>query len=127
LHSTDTKQANDLLRHVAESLATQRGADALDNLFLLEHIARVAREQQQWELAEHTAQLMTDFDPSYFGAQYAVALVDEHNGNVEESRRQMAAARLLWTQADPSLIELSQINSKLSTTAVGTSGSRRSQ
>jgi hypothetical protein len=90
-----------------------RGADALEELYLLEHIARVARERQQWELAEHTAQIMLDFDPNYFGAHYAAALVAEHNDNAAKAHQELAAARQLWSCADPGLPELSQIDSKL--------------
>jgi tetratricopeptide (TPR) repeat protein len=117
LRSADKKPANDLLRQTAESLASHRGADALEELYLLEHIARVARQQQQWELAEKTAQMMMDFDPNYFGAHYAAALMAEHNGNVAKSHQEMAAAKQLWSHADPGLTELSQIDSKLLSSA----------
>src|SRR4029077_18550022 len=74
LRTADKKQADDLLLKAAESLGSHRVADALEELYLLEQIARVAREQQQWELAERTAQMMMEFDPKYFGAHYAAAL-----------------------------------------------------
>jgi len=113
LRTTDKKQGDELLLKAAESLASHRGADALEELYLLEHIARVSREQQQWELAERTAQMMMEFDPKYFGAHYAAALVAEHNGNAAKSHQEMAAAKQLWNHADPGLPELAQIDAKL--------------
>ena len=62
------KQAVDMLRATADALSSRRGADALEELYLLEHIARVARHEQQWALAQYCADLMLSFDPSYFGA-----------------------------------------------------------
>jgi hypothetical protein len=50
----------------------------LEELYLLEHIARIAREPQQWELAQHAATLMISFDPNCFGAHYAAARVAQH-------------------------------------------------
>jgi len=102
----DAKRADDLLAGTAESLASHRGADALAELYLLEHIARVARQQQQWNLAQHTADLMMGFDPNYFGAHYAVAQLATHNGDAPKATQEMAAARALWGSADPGLEEL---------------------
>jgi hypothetical protein len=104
----DNKQANDLLRQTADSLASHRGADALAELYLLEHIARIAREQQQWSLAQYTVILMMNFDPSYFGAHYAAALVAAHEGNIAKQQQEMATAKELWSHADPGLKELAQ-------------------
>ncbi len=103
-------KATDLLRQAAESLASHRGADALAELYLLEHIARIAREQEQWELAAHSAELMMSFDPNYFGARYAAALIASHNGDTGKNREEMAAARNLWSHADPNLPELAAAN-----------------
>ena len=104
--SADTKQGDDLLRQAADSLASHRGADALAELYLLEHIARVAREQQQWDLAGHTAELMTAFDANYFGSRYAAALMAAHNGDGEKARQELSVAKHLWSRADPGLPEL---------------------
>jgi tetratricopeptide (TPR) repeat protein len=109
-----TKQGDELLRQTASSLASHRGADALEELYLLEHIARMAREQQRWDLAKDTAQMMMEFDPNYFGAHYAVAAVAEHDGDDAKARQEMATAKQLWGHADPGLAELKQIESKLS-------------
>jgi tetratricopeptide (TPR) repeat protein len=113
LRSSDVERAGTLLREVAGSLASHRGADALEELYLLEHIARIAREREQWELAEHASQLMTAFDPSYFGAHYAGGLMAEHNRDAAKARQEMAAAKELWRRADPALAELGAIDSKL--------------
>ena len=59
--------------------------------------------------------MLMDFDPNYFGAHYAAAFVAEHNGNVAKSHQEMAAAKQLWSHADPGLTEHSQIDSKLLT------------
>jgi len=117
LHSADIKQGSALLLKTAESLASHRGADALAELYLLEHIARVAREQQQGELAQQTAGLMMSFDSDYFGAHYAAGLVAEHNGDAAKAHQEMATAKQLWVHADPGLVELSQIDSKLQVAA----------
>jgi hypothetical protein len=105
------KQADELLSKTADSVASHRGADALAELYLLEHIARIAREQQQWELAKHSAELMMTFDPSYFGAHYAAALIAEHHGDSARQHKEMAAAQQLWSHADPNLRELAQVSS----------------
>ena len=104
--SADTKQGDDLLRQAADSLASHRGADALAELYLLEHIARVAREQQRWDLAGHTAELMMGFDANYFGSRYAAALMAAHNGDGEKARLELSVAKHLWSRADPGLPEL---------------------
>jgi hypothetical protein len=108
LRSANKKPAIELLRATADALSSRRGADALEELYLLEHIAGVAREQQQWELAQYAATLMLSFDPSYFGAHYAAALVARHNGQTPKFQQESALARKLWARADPGLPELSQ-------------------
>ena len=111
--TADIQRANDLLRDAAESLASHRGADALAELYLLEHIARIAREQQQWELAAHAAELMMAFDPNYFGARYAAAMMAIHNGDAAKAHQEAAAAKQLWSHADPNLIELATLDEKV--------------
>jgi hypothetical protein len=108
LRSADKKPANDLLRATADTLSSRRGADALEELYLLEHIARIAREQQQWELAQHAATLMISFDPNYFGAHYATALVAQHAGDAAKTQEEFATAKKLWAHGDPGLPELSR-------------------
>ncbi len=109
-NQTSKPKANELLRQAAESLASHRGADALAELYLLEHIASVAREQQQWELAAHCAELMMAFDPNYFGARYAAALIAGHTGDTAKNYSEMAVARKLWSHSDPNLPELAATN-----------------
>jgi tetratricopeptide (TPR) repeat protein len=110
LRSADKKPANDLLRATADTLSSRRGADALEELYLLEYIARIAREQQQWELAQHAATLMISFDSKYFGAHYATALVAQHTGDDAKTQEEFATAKKLWAHADPGLPELSKLN-----------------
>jgi hypothetical protein len=113
LRSADKKPGNDQLRATANTLSSRRGADALEELYLLEHIARIAREQQQWELARHAAALMITFDSNYFGAHYAAALVAQHNGDAAKTQEEFATAKKLWAHADPGLPELSQLNASM--------------
>jgi tetratricopeptide (TPR) repeat protein len=113
LRSADKKPGNDLLRAAADTLSSRRGADALEELYLLEHIARIAREQQRWELAQHAAALMMAFDPNYFGAHYAAALVAQHHGDAAKTQEEFATAKKLWSHADPGLPELSRLNATL--------------
>jgi tetratricopeptide (TPR) repeat protein len=115
LRSGEKQKADALLRQTADSLASHRGADALAELYLLEHIASVSRQQQQWELAAYTAGLMATFDPNYFGSHYAAAFVADHNGNAAKAQQEMMAAKQLWRHADPGLPELAQIDSHLQT------------
>lgn len=113
LRSADKKAANDLLRATANTLSSRRGADALEELYLLEHIARIAREQQQWELAQHAATLMISFDPNYFGAHYAAALVAQHDGDAAKTQGEFATAKKLWAHADSGLPELTKLSATL--------------
>jgi tetratricopeptide (TPR) repeat protein len=113
LRAADKERAKDLLRTTADTLASRRGADALEELYLLERIARIAREQQQWELAQYAAALMISFDPNYFGSHYAAALVAQHNGDAAKTQEELATAKKLWVHADTGLPELSQLNATL--------------
>jgi tetratricopeptide (TPR) repeat protein len=113
LRFVDKKAANDLLRATANTLSSRRGADALEELYLLEHIARIAREQQQWELAQHAATLMISFDPNYFGAHYAAALVAQHDGDAAKIQGEFATAKKLWAHADSGLPELTKLSATL--------------
>ena len=111
----DTTKGEDLLRQAADSLASHRGADALAELYLLEHIGRVARERGRWVLAGHVADLMTAFDANYFGSRYATGLVADHNGDKVKAGQAMSAARELWKRADPGLPEMAVAEGKQST------------
>ena len=113
LRSADKKPGNELLRATADTLSSRRGADAWEELYLLEHIARIAREQQQWELAQHAATLMISFDPNYFGAHYAAALVAQHNGDAAKTQGEFATAKKLWANADSGLPELTKLSATL--------------
>ena len=117
LRSADKKAGNDLLHETAATLASRRGADALEELYQLEQIAKVAREQQQWELAEYCAALMMAFDTNYFGAHYASALVAQHKGDAAKVQEEFSAAKQLWAHADPGLPELSNVNATLQAAA----------
>ncbi len=113
LRSADKKPGNELLHETVGGLASRRGADALEELYSLEQIAKVARDQQQWELAEYCATLMIAFDSNYFGAHYAAALVAQHKGEVAKAQQESSAAKQLWTHADPGLPELTKVHTTL--------------
>ena len=113
--AVDLKQGDDLLRQAADSLSSHRGADALAELYLLEHIGRVARERDRWELAAHAADLMAAFDQNYFGSRYAAGLVAEHLGNAAKAGHEMSAAKELWKRADAGSPEMATVEGKLAT------------
>jgi Tfp pilus assembly protein PilF len=56
---------------------------------------------------------MISFDPNYFGAHYATALVAQHTGDATKTKEEFATAKRLWAHADPGLPELSQLNATL--------------
>jgi tetratricopeptide (TPR) repeat protein len=103
-------QGRAVLKEVQRGLRAVPGPDAwTQNLFLLESMARSAREAGDWELAEHTAKQMLDHDPNYGGSHLAMALVLEHRGDAAGAARELEAARGFWRDADPELPELKRI------------------
>mgnify|MGYP000916880824 CR=1 FL=1 len=91
------------------SVATMRAAPGPDNwaqtLFLLESIARAARESGDWEFAGWAAEQMFAHDANYAGTHYALALVAEHNKQPARAAAAFARAAALWSQADAELPE----------------------
>jgi Flp pilus assembly protein TadD len=86
------------------------GPDAWSQtLFLLESMARSARELGDWDLAEFTARQMLEHDPAYGGTHLALALVLEHAGDAAGAAREFAEAERLWPDADDDLAELAVI------------------
>ncbi len=82
-------------------------------LFRLESIARIAREADDWDLAEFTARQMLEHDQAYASSHYALALVTEHEGDVMTTHEELTAAEKLWSKADPDLPELARLRRKL--------------
>jgi Tfp pilus assembly protein PilF len=62
-----------------------------------------------WDLAGWTARQMLEHDPKYAGAHYALALVEQHGGDLPKAQAEAAAAAKLWSAADPDLAELKTI------------------
>jgi tetratricopeptide (TPR) repeat protein len=104
-----------LLKKIEKRLRTSAGPDAWSQtLYLLESIARIARDAGDWELAQFTAQQMLEYDPAYAGSHYAMALYAEHRGDAATARREFAEAEKLWSKADPDLPQLARAKEKLS-------------
>ena len=109
LRSDKQAQGRALLQQVEKQIRAQPGPDAWNGaLFDLECIAQSARNANDWELADFTAQQMLLQDPSYAGSHYAAALAAEHRADSATAVREFAAAAKLWSAADPTLPELAQ-------------------
>jgi tetratricopeptide (TPR) repeat protein len=78
-------------------------------LFMLEAMARAARDAGDWAFARRMAQQMREHDPSYAGTHYALALVEEHEDNAQAARASFALAKKFWSRADADLPELKKI------------------
>ena len=114
LRSGQPEEGVRLLREIQAQIRAIPGPDAwIQALFRLESIARVAREAGNWELADYTAKQMLDHDASYAGSHYALALVAEHNRDVETARKGFATAVKLWSKADSDLPEVRNAKAKL--------------
>jgi tetratricopeptide (TPR) repeat protein len=101
LRSGKLDEGNRLMERIVKDIVAVSGPDAWsESLFQLEYIARVARDTNDWSLAESVAQEMKNHDASYAGGYFALSLVAEHQGNTENAKRELAAARKLWSRAD---------------------------
>jgi tetratricopeptide (TPR) repeat protein len=107
LHEKNFDKGNPLMQQVEEQIIAVPGPDAWSEaLFQLDSIARMAREIDDWELAEYTAQKMIRHDPTYAGGYFAHALVAEHKGDDLTAKREIALGEKLWSKADPDLRRL---------------------
>jgi tetratricopeptide (TPR) repeat protein len=98
------EEGNQLMERIVKDVDAVSGPDAWSEaLFQLEYIARVAREANDWTLAESAAQEMIRHDPSYAGGYFALGLVAEHQGNAPTAKEEFATAQRLWSKADASL------------------------
>ena len=98
------------LEDVARRLRAVPGPDAwMQALFVLESIARGAREAADWPLAESMARQMLEHDRAYAGGHYALALVAEQRGDAAAARESFATAARLWAHADADLPELQRL------------------
>lgn len=114
LRTENSKEGKEILQSLLHTLRTAPGADAwAQGLFRLEAIARTARETNNWDLAESTAEEMIAHDAAYAGSHLALALVQEHQGSKEAAAKSMNSASQFWRDADPDLPELKLINQKI--------------
>ncbi len=104
LREKNWDKANALMEKIEEEIVAVPGPDAWSEaLFRLESIARVARETDDWELAESAAKKMIRHDPSYAGGYRALGLVAEHRGDAPTAKQEYATAEKLWSKADAEL------------------------
>lgn len=85
------------------SLYTRRATSAdswSQGLFRVEVLSNLAREANQWEIAEQLADLMLAVDPYYGGSHYAKALAADHRGAKATAAEEFAAAKRYWGHAD---------------------------
>jgi tetratricopeptide (TPR) repeat protein len=107
LRTGKAEEGRAALIEVQKSLRAATGPDAwTQTLFVLESMARSAREAGDWTLAKHTAAQMLDHDAAYGGSHYATALVLRHEGDAAGATREFDAAIRFWRDADPDLPEL---------------------
>lgn len=107
LHEKNLADGNRLMTAVMKDIVAVTGPDAWSEaLFQLEYIGRVARDSEDWTLAESAARATISHDPSYGGGYAALALVDEHAGNVTTAKQERATAERLWSKADSPLAAL---------------------
>ena len=99
-----------MLQDVARTLRAAPGPDNwVQALFALEDMAQTGRDASDWELASWAAQQMLEHDPNYAGTYYALGLVKEHNGDIPGRAVAFMQAERLWSKADPSLSQLTNI------------------
>ena len=107
LRTGKMEEGRAVLKEVQRVIRAIPGPDAwTQNLFLLESMARSARDAGDWDLAEHTAKQMLDHDPAYAGSHLALALVLRQKGDPAGAARELEAARRFWRDADTGLPEL---------------------
>lgn len=100
---------DEVARRVRENREPDNWAQAL---FMLEAIARAAREVGDWDFAGFAARQMLAHDPSSGSTHYALGLVAEHNGDVRAAQAEFALVRKYWANADPDLPELRAVQRK---------------
>lgn len=110
LRTGQRERGRQMLRDVARLVRALPGPDNwVQALFTLESIARTARAAGDDEFAQWAAMQMLEHDPNYAGGHYAMALSARQRGDVANAQREFTTALQLWSGADPSLAELSEI------------------
>ena len=101
LRNKKIEEGNAQMNQVEEQLLALPGPDSWSaTLFQLESIATLARQLQDWDLAQSTAQKIKDHDPSYAGGYYALALSAQHRGDATLAKQYLATADRLWSTSD---------------------------
>lgn len=114
LRTADREKGRRVLLETASRWRALPGPDGwVQALFALDAMARAARAVGDWQLAGQLAQQMREHDAAYAGTHYAVALVAEHEGDVQTARAEFTAAAKGWSQADANLPELVESRKKL--------------
>lgn len=107
LRQGQTQEGEGIYVKVEASAVSMPGPDGwIAAIFVLESIARDARQAGDWELAQYTAEQMISHDPYYAGGHFAIALVAEHAGETGGAREMFTEAEKLWSHADSNLTEL---------------------
>ena len=107
LRQGQTQQGESIYVKVAGSAVAMPGPDGwIAAIFVLESIARDARQAGDWELAQYAAEQMISHDPYYAGGHFAIGLVAQHAGETDGAREMFTEAERLWSHADPTLNEL---------------------
>jgi tetratricopeptide (TPR) repeat protein len=97
-------EGNPLMKQIEQKIDSALGPDAWSEaLFELESIGRVARKVGDWDLAESTARMMIQHDPTYAGGHFLLGYVEEHKGDAAAAQQQFATGDKLWTKPDPGL------------------------
>lgn len=98
---------------VEQSAMAMPGPDGwVAAIFVLDSIARDARQAGDWQLAQYTAEKLISHDPYFAGGHFALGLVAEHAGETDGAKEMFAAAANYWSHADPDLPELALARKK---------------
>lgn len=115
LRENRTKEGEGIYVGVAHSALAMPGPDGwISAIFLLESIARDARDADDWPLAEYIAEEMIQHNPSYAGGHFAMGMVAEHRGETDGAREMFGEAERRWIHADRDLPDLNATRQKLS-------------
>jgi len=110
LRTGERDRGRTMLRDVVRQVRALPGPDNwVQALFTLESIARTARAAGDAEFARWAAEEMVNHDPNYAGSHFALGLSARQAGDRATAAREFAAALRLWSRADPSLAEISEI------------------
>jgi tetratricopeptide (TPR) repeat protein len=90
-----------LVERISQYTRRATSADSWSQgLFRVEALSMIARQANQWDIAQQLADLMLAVDPNYGGSHYAKALVAEHRQARAAALQEFEAARRYWNHAD---------------------------